>query len=297
MYPPGRLFFLPPALTSLIEGLGLNQLLAGSGCTMQDARACASVMASGSFLPTRDLAFFDCRSKSIISLHTEHVSPLGGEYRLVPTFGKTNSPDSVAITSAIGNTSFPAPEPIAVPSASTFLPLSYLKPSASSAVQLGIPASITNPASAVVPPLPSATASFPTSAAPPTSVSVITGSSVTPSAAPVASLQMTVASVTVLTNSQHAASDPMANPAVSVPEPVSSAPPSVSQPQGSVFQTTDARTQAPTMAYFPISAPAAASDPLGDIPMAPSILPSRVAIPVPQPGVPVSTRSKPVRPR
>ena len=111
MYPVGRLFFLPPALTSLIKGLGLNKLLAGSEFTMQDARAFATAMASNSFVPSRDFAFFDWRSKRIVHPRPEHVSPLGGEYRLVPTFGKTPSPSGVVITSDIGEPSLPAPKP------------------------------------------------------------------------------------------------------------------------------------------------------------------------------------------
>ena len=103
LYPPGRLFFLPPALTSLIEGFGLETLLAGSDFSLQDARACANAMAAGPFLPSRDFTFFDWRNKNIVHPHPEHVSPLGGEYRMVPTFGKTRSPGGAVITSDIDN--------------------------------------------------------------------------------------------------------------------------------------------------------------------------------------------------
>ena len=149
MYPPGRLFFLPTALTSLIEGLGLNSLLAGSEFTMQDARACATAMASNAFLPSRDFAFFDWRSKRIVHPRPEHVSPLGGEYRLVPTFGKTHSPSGAAITSDIGEPSLPAPEPIAAPPALPSLPLPVHQTPASSAMPVAVSAPVTNPPSAI----------------------------------------------------------------------------------------------------------------------------------------------------
>ena len=270
MYPPGRLFFLPPALTSLIEGLGLNSLLAGSEFTMQDARACATAMASDSFLPSRDFAFFDWRSKHIVPPRPEHVSPLGGEYRLVPTFGKTHSPSGVAITSDIGEPSLPAPEPIAAPPALTSLPLPVHQPPASSATPVAVSAPVTNPP-----------------AIPTTSVPVPTTSSATP-AAPVASSPMPVVSAPVVVTSQPPTSTAMDDPAASAPLPVSSAPPSVSQPQGGVFQPTGPTDQASATVSIPTSAPAGASDPIGDVPLAPSIPPTRVATPVPRSGVPVT---------
>ena len=211
MYPPGRLFFLPPALTSLIEGLGLNSLLAGSEFTMQDACACATAMASNSFLPSRDFAFFDWRSKRIVHPRPEHVSPLGGEYRLVPTFGKTHSPSGVAITSDIGEPSLPAPEPIAAPPALTSLPLPVHQPPASSAIPVAVSAPVTNPPA------------IPTASAP-----VTTASSATP-AAPVASSPMPMVSAPVVVTSQPPTSTAMDTPAAaSAPLPVFNAPPSVS---------------------------------------------------------------------
>ena len=271
MYPPGRLFFLPQALTSLIEGLGLNSLLAGSEITMQDARACATAMASNSFLPSRDFVFFDWRSKRIVHPRPEHVAPLGGEYRLVPTFGKTHSPSDVAIASDISEPSLPAPEPIAAPLALTSLPLLAHQPPASSAMPVDVSAPVNNPPSAI----------------PATSAPVATTSSATP-AAPVASSPMPVVSAPVVITSQPPTSTAMDTPPASVSLPVSSTPPSVSQPQGGVFQATGPKVQASATVSIPTSALAEASEPIGHVPLAPSIPPSQVAIPVPRSDVPVT---------
>ena len=99
---------------------------------------------------------------------------------------------------------------------------------------------------------------------------------------------MPVVSAPVVVTSQPPTSTAMDTPAASVPLPVSSAPLSVSQPQEGVFQATGPKVQASAAVSIPTSAPAAVSDPIGDVPLAPSISPSRFATPVPRSVFPVT---------